>query len=71
MAKVASFLCADIPFDIYDGERVPLGNNKHSYYITPKMLINIEVWMIENFILKIKTKEQMNELISRGLIGTY
>jgi hypothetical protein len=71
MAYQCSFKCADIIFDIFDTERVPVGVTKNKYFITPKKAIDAELWVIENKIDKVRTNEQMEMLISKGIIGTY
>ena len=71
MAYQCSFKCEDIIFDIFDTERVPVGLTKNKYYITPKKAIGVELWLTESGLDKIRTKEQMETLISKGLVGVY
>jgi hypothetical protein len=72
MAKILTFKCEDVIFDVYDSERVPMGEHKYLYFITPKRFAKIEVWRITNNIeSKISTKEQLDYLIVNDYIGTY
>jgi len=71
MPYLCSFKCIDIVFDIFDTERVPIGVTKNKYFVTPQRAMNIEIWMLKNNIDKIKTKEQLELLISNNLLGIY
>ena len=71
MPLFCSMNCAGVIFDIYDGERVPLGMSKNKYYVTPSLGQNIKAWMAASCVDKVKTFEQMQELIQKGLIGSY
>lgn len=71
MAYQCSFKCADIIFDIFDTERVPIGLTKNEYYITPKKAMGVELWLAENGLDKVRTMEQIETLIFIGLIGIY
>jgi len=71
MPYLCSFKCIDIVFDIFDTGRVPIGVTKNKYFVTPQRAMNIEIWMLKNNIDKIKTKEQLELLISNNLLGIY
>jgi len=71
MAKVCVFNCADIEFDVYDSERIPIGVADSKYYITPKMIDEVDVWRKIKGVFRVTTAEHMEELIAVGLIGEY
>ena len=71
MGRIVTFRCASIKFDFYDSERVPVGLSECKYYLTPHRLELIERWIKVNGFDKIRTKEQMQMLISTKLLGTY
>ncbi len=71
MAYQCSFKCEDIIFDIFDTERVPIGLTKNKYYITPKKAVEVELWLLENKLDKVRTREQVEVLISKEFIGIY
>jgi hypothetical protein len=60
----------DISFDYHDTERV-LTRNEHKYFLTPKRFAKIEAWMIQNFIMEITTKEQVDYIIQQGWLSEY
>lgn len=67
---VCGYRCAGIVFDIYNTEDT-LPTSDVKYYVTPKHMVKIEKWMIENRIDKISTEEQMNFLIQNKFFGEY
>ena len=71
MGKVAVFCCDEINFDVYDSERIPIGKSENLYYVTPSRLDLIAQWLTINDIDKIRTKNQIQTLISLKLIATY
>jgi hypothetical protein len=71
MAYCCSYKCCDVIFDVFDSERVLLGVTKNKYYVTPSLMDRIDAWMIENMIIMITKQEDMEELISRGLVAQY
>ena len=71
MGKIAVFRCANIDLDVYDSERIPVGMSENLYYVTPHRIDLIEQWINVNGIDKIRTKEQVQQLVSLELIGVY
>ncbi|GEM_PF-6594503 len=72
MAKLLTFKCEDVIFDVYDTERVPMDSSKYQYFITPRRFARIEAWRIQNNLNSpISTKEQLDYLIQNDMIGTY
>ena len=71
MGIVVSFRCAGIEFDLHDSERIPVGLSSLKYYVTPHRMELIEQWLRINSHPKVCTKQQMHQLISMKLIGTY
>ena len=71
MAKLLTYKCADILFDLYDTERVPVIKSDIKYYITPKRLDEVCEWLDSCNDTKITTIDQMEILIAIGLIGEY
>lgn len=71
MPYQASYICCNIIFDIWDSERILSGLTSNKYFITPSLFEKVEKWMIDNFILKVETKEQMDFLIKSKFIQKY
>lgn len=69
---ICSIKCPElgITFDYHDTERV-LTRNEYSYFITPRRFAKIEAWMIQNFIMEITTRDQVDFLIKQGWISEY
>jgi hypothetical protein len=71
MARLLTFECAGIAFDVYDTDRIPVGKSKYKYFITPAMISAVEKWIKDSGVDKVRTREQMEQLISMGFIGAY
>lgn len=67
---VCSFKCTDIIFDVHDSERV-LIRDEYPYYVTPSRMAKIETWLITNDLDKVREREQLDFLISKGWISKY
>jgi len=71
VARILTYKCAEIEFDFYDTERVPVIKSETKYYLTPKRLDEVCDWLGMSNLKKITTTDQMEILIAIGLIGEY
>jgi hypothetical protein len=72
MKRLCTYQCNEIVFDVWDGERVPVGTTSSPYFITPTRLAAIEMWKIQNKITeKLGAPEQLALFIDNGWLEKY